>query len=267
MPKPPTPGYLYYLWKDGASTPVPLPFTTPFPEGGINDNGAITGNAATQLGISGFILDFFGLTLFQVPAGSRTDANGINNSDSVVGRDGGSGYIRSSTGVVSLIDVANSFFTEANGINNAGDIVGAYGDLASGNRHGFLLRQGVFSDVLYPESLFTEASGINDLGDIVGDYTDSQSGVHGFVLSNSTYSTLDFPGANFTVALGINDSGSIVGLYWTGVSAIGFIASPVAPVPEPSALPLKAACLTGLAIAFRRKSMPLLGKWANYWRT
>jgi len=245
-----------YVWNDGVFTVVPLPFEVNFPSGGINDSGAITSNMSTQSGGAGFILNS-GLTVFQVPGSLRTDALGINDSESVVGWSMGpsrtQGYFRSSTGIFSTIDVPNSTFTEADGINNTGDIVGVYGDLAAGHSHGFLLRHGVFSDVLYPQTLTTEAYGINDLGDIVGDYADAQSGIHGFVLSGGVYSTLDFPGAPYTVAVGINDSRSIVGLYGgPGGGILGFIASPV---PEPSILSLLAGGLIGLAVALRRKSV------------
>jgi uncharacterized membrane protein len=251
-------GDSYYRWKDGISTPVTLPFTIPFSEGGINDNGAITGNYSltTGGGAGGFILNS-GLTLFVFPGALRTDAHGINDSDSVVGFYLGpsgdtQGYIRSSRGIFSTIDVPNSSVTEADGINNTGDIVGFYQGPAIQLDHGFLLRDGVFTDILYPLTIYTRAHGINDLGDIVGEYSDSQSRLHGFVLSGGVYSTVDFPGAVYTVALGINDSGSIVGLYSPGNGIEAFIASPV---PEPSTLLLLAGCSIGLEMARRRKSV------------
>lgn len=251
---------LYFFWKDGVFTPVMAPLVFGCCEGGINDNGAITGNylSTTQAGGGGFILNS-GLTLFQVPGSSRTDALGINDSESVVGwsigPSGQHGYIRSSTGVFSAIDVPNSSVTEAHGINNTGDIVGFYQGPAIQLDHGFLLRNGIFTDILFPLTIDTEANGINDLGDVVGEYADSQSGIHGFLLSGGVYSTIDFPGAAYTVALGINDSGSIVGLYGAQAGGInGFIASPV---PEPGTLPPLAGCLIVLAVALRRKSGPV----------
>jgi hypothetical protein len=247
---------LYFTWKNGVFTPVPLPLVSGCCEGGINDNGAITGNysSTTQAGGGGFILNS-ALTTFQVPGSRRTDALGINDSESVVGwflgPSGTQGYIRSSAGEFSTINVQDSLFTEAAGINNTGDIVGQYADSSAGHSHGFLLQQGAFSDVQYPGTVDTEANGINDLGDIVGEYTDNRSGIHGFVLSDGVYSTLDFPGAAYTDALGINVNGSIVGLYGTNPGINGFIASPVAPVPEPVTLPLLAGCLLALTMARR----------------
>src|SRR4030095_8154 len=76
---------LYYFWKDGVFTPVTAPFMFGCCEGGINNNGAITGNylSTTQSGGGGFILNS-GITQFQVPGSSRTDALDINDSESVV---------------------------------------------------------------------------------------------------------------------------------------------------------------------------------------
>src|SRR5262249_28290608 len=101
-------------------------------------NGTIRGNylSTTQSGGGGFILNSV-FTLFQVPGSFRTDALGINNTQSVVGwylgPSGTQGYIRSSTGTFSTINVLSSLFTEAGGINNSGDIVGWYGDSATGH--------------------------------------------------------------------------------------------------------------------------------------
>ena len=100
-----------YVWNDGVFTVVPLPFEVNFPSGGINDSGAITSNMSTQSGGAGFILNS-GLTVFQVPGSLRTDALGINDSESVVGwsmvPSRSQGYFRSSTGIFSTIDVPNS---------------------------------------------------------------------------------------------------------------------------------------------------------------
>ena len=254
-----TPGSYYstYLWNNGVAVLVAVPFTVAFTGGGINDYGAITGNGGTLPGSSAFILDSSGLTQFQFSANSHTNANGINDSGTVVGYYAFSGvsshgYERSPTGILTTIDVPNSPFTEAQAINNRGDIVGTYLNSGDEQVHGFLLRNGVFSDVMFPQDFTTEPNGINDLGNIVGYYTDSMSNVHGFLLAGDTYSTFDVPGAFFTTPLGINDSGSIVGLYGTEVGNRevfeGFIATPV---PEPRSFGLCAVCVMLLGILSR----------------
>ena len=71
-----------------------------------------------------------------------------------------------------------------------------------------------------------------------------------------SFTPIDVPGSlpGTTTANGINDSGQIVGSYTDGAGMPhSFLATPTG-VPEPSTLPLVAACLIGLAIALRRKS-------------
>jgi parallel beta-helix repeat protein len=68
----------------------------------------------------------------------------------------------------------------AYGINIAGDIVGYYSD-ASGSFHGFLQKNGHFTQIDYPGSPHTMAYGINDSGQIVGHFQDTNKVYHGFV--------------------------------------------------------------------------------------
>jgi uncharacterized membrane protein len=223
--------YGYFVVQGATIVPVVLPFLIFFPGGGINDHGAI---AAMGTG-AGFLLDGGELTYpIAFPGSFRTDVLGINDTNAIVGWFQGeaadnfnrvAGFLRSPAGDYSILSVpGGDVFTEASGINNAGDIVGRY---AGHQAHGFLLRDGVYTDLLYPGSSFTDAKGINNHGDIVGTYDD----LRGFVFSGGIWSAFDVPGASATQPLGINDDDVIVGFYsGGGITASAFVAYPV---PEP----------------------------------
>ena len=104
------------------------------------------------------------------------------------------------------------------GINPAGDIVGAYVDTA-GRRHGFVLRNGEFSDFDWPGSTWTEGWGINPQGEIVGQYGWFENGfntIHGFLLRDGILSPMDAPGQPNTMLVKISPTGTIVGCYHVG---------------------------------------------------
>ncbi len=104
--------------------------------------------------------------------------------------------------------------TSANGINNSNIIVGSYLDSAD-YIHGFVYRQGRYTAVNFPGASATEVLGINDFGDIVGVYqVPGPLNFHGFLRHNGTFKSIDTPAAEFgTKAFGINNDGTIVGSY------------------------------------------------------
>src|SRR5690242_13271776 len=126
------------------------------------------------------------------PTATSTVANGINNSNVIVGS-----YIKSNqtfgfkfqNGHYTQIRVPNSTSTFANGINDLGDIVGTYSlpgtSSQPANSHGFLLHAGVFKTIDCPGSQFSGAGGINKYGTIVGSCQTSK-GQEGFVYKNGT---------------------------------------------------------------------------------
>jgi probable HAF family extracellular repeat protein len=111
------------------------------------------------------------------------------------------------------IDVPGASATNTSGINARGDIVGGYSD-SGGGTHGFLLRQGVFSNIDFPNASLTAARGINARGDIVGRILGAAGDEHGFLLRDETFSQIDFPGASGTTARGINNAGDITGRHF-----------------------------------------------------
>jgi uncharacterized membrane protein len=72
------------------------------------------------------------------------------------------------------IDVPGATSTNAWDMNSRGDIVGSYRD-ASGNRHGYLLSDGIFTTFDHPDAVYTDPRGINAGGEIVGAYARDQS--------------------------------------------------------------------------------------------
>ena len=118
--------------------------------------------------------------------------------------------------------------TVALGINDRGQIVGDYVDAKHGNRHGFLLRHGVYTAFDVPSAVITVAEGINDIGTIAGAYVDAGGVAHGFVLSEGVYTAIDEPGAASTQIFSVNNRGEIVGFYddSSGVTH-GFLGTPV----------------------------------------
>jgi uncharacterized membrane protein len=88
---------------------------------------------------------------------------------------------------------------------------------APSQRHGYLLKDGVFTSFDPPGSNFTNALGINERGDIVGRYCTLTPCLPGggdfraFLLRDGEYTTLEAPGAIGTVAFKINSRGTIVG--------------------------------------------------------
>jgi uncharacterized membrane protein len=104
--------------------------------------------------------------------------------------------------------------THANGINNSNVIVGSYYD-SQYFVHGFIYRAGKYTAVNFPKATMTEVLGINDNADIVGVYQlPGGLNFHGFLRHNGSFTKIDDPRAGFgTIAFGINKAGTIVGSY------------------------------------------------------
>jgi len=193
---------------------------------GINDTSEVTGtyyDATTGLE-PGFLRHPDGSVVDIVPpnSGGYTEANGINNSGTIAGRDIGAvseGFVLSN-GKYTITDVPGATNTSLFGINNLGDIVGSYVD-TSGTTHGFLKSNGSITTIDFPGSTSTNAQDINDSGEIVGS-TVVANVRHGYLFSSGTFTQIDYPGASTagsgaplsgTDVHGISASGVIVGTY------------------------------------------------------
>jgi hypothetical protein len=103
------------------------------------------------------------------------------------------------------------------GINPQGDIVGSYTPYPDCSFHGFLLRDGLYTNIDVPGASGTWAVAINPQGDVLGMY-DRGGSTHGFLLRNGTFTTIDAPGAGDTFVFGMNPQGDIVGFTFDGGS-------------------------------------------------
>ncbi len=161
------------------------------------------------------------------PGATLTSANGINNSNVIVGS-----YLDSAASIhgfvyrlgrYTAVNFPGATATEVLGINDYGDIVGVYQVPGPLNFHGFLRHNGKFTSIDTPAAEFgTKAFGINKHGTIVGSYDDA----HGFIYREGSYKTLDapqLPGEQPNTQLnGINDLGWILGQVFTGGIWRGF---------------------------------------------
>jgi probable HAF family extracellular repeat protein len=165
-----------------------------------------------------------------VPGYWSTYARAINNDGDVVGyaekRDGTvSSFLRRDGAVTlftpSALDADNSW---AMGINNLGDIVGQF--TVGWDWHGYLLHDGVYTQIDMPGELAALPYGINDRGDIVGTtYLGLNWPDHGFLLRDGAFTEIKVPGSEWTQALSVNNSGDIVGNFGDASGIHGFLLS------------------------------------------
>ena len=168
----------------------------------------------------------FTFTSLQYPQGTVTRAYRINDNGVTVGA-----YqtvapqhaLLIANGQYTPLDasgVLGANFSRAYGINNLKQIVGTYVD-DQGIQHGFLLNNGVLTNIDFPTGIATDAVDINDSGVIVGDFFDAANVLHGFVWRAGVFRQIDAPGAADTQATGINTQGDIVGSWDTDAATQG----------------------------------------------
>jgi probable HAF family extracellular repeat protein len=91
------------------------------------------------------------------------------------------GVLWNINGGFTTVDVHNSP-TGLRGINSSGDITGGYTHVATGRTHGFLLRNGVATNIDFPNSSDSvDNTVINDSGVIAGGFIDVAGVEHGFI--------------------------------------------------------------------------------------
>lgn len=174
-------------------------FTTLTPPGSVRAQGGFLNSQGQVVGTyrtsdqkrHGFLWSrgAFIMTPFNVPNDdpvAGTVAFGINDVGQIVGDyvdaiDGNRhGFLLSQGTYTKPLDPPGSTLTVAEGINNAGVIVGVYLD-ANAAQHGFVLRNGAYTQVDVPGSTATEINSINPQSQIVGYYDDQTGNEHGFV--------------------------------------------------------------------------------------
>jgi len=198
---------------------------------GINNNGDLVGFSAGLNGNTNFIRQSNGsFTTLSFTGSSTAVANGINNSDQVVGMSGTNAFLLTNGG--SNYTVLPSFngttaSEAAFGINNSGTIVGQYSDSSTGQTPGFVYSGGKFTSLTpFSDAVVTNAQGVNNNGLVTGFYTNFITGTtidgnlpqQGFFYDTKTGTYILPPNPNvpnfFTVQLlGINDNNIAAG-YW-----------------------------------------------------
>jgi uncharacterized membrane protein len=178
-----------FFWSKGDFTTLDPPGATRSQGGFLNAQGEVVGTYRDNVEKRhGFIWRKGNFTTFNVPGDHPvlgTVALGINDKGQIVGNyvaeedNQRHGFLRSSKGDFTTLDVPGADTTIAQGINNAGTIVGAYvvGDII----HGFVLTNGVFTTVDVKDALETQIFSINAKGEIVGLYIDAAGVTHGFL--------------------------------------------------------------------------------------
>ena len=160
------------------------------------------------------------LDLSQQTGYANTWPRGLNGRGDIVGYIstssgiGDRGFIlrtRSSRNWLELVDHPGASGTRLSGVNDVGEIVGEFTD-ASGERVGFLLVDGVFTELHRPEVDQAIPYAITNDGRIVG-FSDTAHGGSGFLMDGGVYITVSYPGAESTKLRGINARGDIVGEY------------------------------------------------------
>lgn len=105
-------------------------------------------------------------------------------------------------------DITGSSF-RGRGINKAGDMVGYF---TSTHIHGFLIHNGVTTQIDFPGARDTRLESINDKGLISGYWSPDGTVFHAFYYdpNKSLFSQIDVDGSSFTTAFGINNSGNLL---------------------------------------------------------
>ena len=139
------------------------------------------------------------------PGASTTQIFGINERGDVVG---------------SYVDAAGSthgFQFAARGVNDDDEIVGGFATAAEPDGgHGFVLRDGKFSQVDFPGSAHSVILGVNEGGNITGSYDlgDINAGI-GYFTRQGEFVSFEVPGSApaTTGPHAINDSGQVTGFF------------------------------------------------------
>ncbi|MCY7345053.1 MAG: DUF3466 family protein [Pyrinomonadaceae bacterium] len=180
-------------------------------------------------------IPIFVVATFDYPgAGNSTTPLDINERGEIVGyyvdaNNVRRGFLRrlngNFTAIVAPNDTGN--YTTAFSINNNQTITGDYFNNADAVYHGFLRRNGVYTQYDGGGAWNgTGILGINDNEDFVGGITDPVAPQRSFVNIGGTQTFINIPGAFESVAYGINNANRAVGFYRdAGLVYHGFIRS------------------------------------------
>lgn len=190
----------------------------------INDAGTVVGYYFGPVGsCKGFIrlpnstIITFGIphqTVMPIDINNRGQIAGIL-TDPVSGIT--HGFLRETSGKVSIFDPPTSFQTSVDDINDAGIIVGSYFNSTDSKRYGFKrLSNGTI--ISFPHDLceFNYVRGVNNKGQVTGCCIQLAGPQHGYIMQpNGTITIFDPPASVSTDPWTINDNGVIAGMYQT----------------------------------------------------
>ena len=211
---------------------IPVPHAIDSWATGISDSGQMVGSSISEetLGLRGWSSNGHSQWLVSVPGSSETVADDVNNRGDIVGAFVESGrtigYVASSNGRVSRLELSGWEITYATGINDRRQVVA---DAVNADRSKpFLIENGQSAAIDIPEAISSGANDINNAGQVVGAYFDVENRLRGYLYDHGAVTSLLFPGSEYTSAVAINDRGQIVGnyggangngsfFYWNGV--------------------------------------------------
>lgn len=107
------------------------------------------------------------------------------------------------------IAVPQAYETWVASLSDDGAVVGYYWDINYRTR-GFLMKNGVYTNIDGPGLLPTMPTAINNKGDVIGNYSENSSD-RGFLLHNGKLTTIAYQTAAATILVAINDAGIIAG--------------------------------------------------------
>jgi uncharacterized membrane protein len=202
----------------------------------INNNAVIVGSfdVVGGNGQRAFMVHAGGFREVKIPGfpNAPARANGINDLGDIVGSFNGNGsnfgflLHKGKLTIISFPGAAGG--TGSASINNQGVVVGQY-HLSEEETadHGFMWKNGAFTNIQVPGARSTTPNKINNNGDIVGTFLDANFDQHGFSFDKGVYRTIDHPGGSSTQLFGLNDFDNVLGAYSTTKNVLfkGFCSS------------------------------------------
>jgi uncharacterized membrane protein len=209
-----------FLFSNGNFTQFRFPGSTDTSPNDMNKNGVIVGTFGGANGQGSFMVHngvFHRVTLPGFP-NAPTVANGVNDLGDIVGtfdrNNATVGFLlhQGKLTIISFPGAASGTFPSS--INSQGVIVGHYltGQQRDG-AHGFMWKNGAFTNIDFPGAVATFPVKISNNGDIVGTYIDGPQFEHGFSFDKGRYSTIDRPETGFqdTQIVAVNSFDNVLG--------------------------------------------------------
>jgi probable HAF family extracellular repeat protein len=217
-----TEGVHGYVFDRGDFTPLDVPVQDASTIAiGINDQDQITGAYRSQGLFHGFLWDKGTFTSINAPNADETFLHVINNRGQIVGHSRRDVFSLAraflwNDGTFTFLNIPGVLVVGRNreslGLNDRGQIVGTF--QSQGVNHGFLLDEGVVTQIDVPGAKATWAAGINNRGEIVGSYLDAFDVGHAYIRkADGSFLHVDAPSAEGIAGVRINDDGDIVGMF------------------------------------------------------